>query len=236
MMAYQKPNKEDRNRQFLETQHVQNDYLEVDPYNEETINVNKKFLIVCEGENTEPDYFRKFPVVSKDVITVKGGYGGGKKYLVDKAEEYACEKQYESHSVWCVFDYDVKADNPNQKQDYDNAISMAIKKGYNVAYSNDCFELWLILHHDFIQHQHHRTEYFDMLRKKWKLERSYETIGKQQEFTEKLYEKLLPNQRTAIKNAKKLFESNDDGRPYHQMNPCTTVFKLVEELNRYLRR
>ncbi len=235
-MPYQKPNKVERGRQYVSYLQEEFGLSQESPYQEETVDQNKKFLIVCEGENTERYYFEKFPVVNKSVITVFGGYGGGKKYLVQKAEEIASKEEYERHNVWCVFDYDVKADNPNQKQDYDNAIAMAINKGYRVAYSNDCFELWFMLHYKLIQAEHHRTEYFDMLKQQWNLERSYASMGKEEDFTKKLYDLLLHNQATAIRHAKKLFDTCSDGRQHHRMNPCTTVFELVEELNQYLRR
>jgi hypothetical protein len=234
-MAYQKPNKEERNKQFLASLSEQFGLDAQSPYEEETIDQNRKFLIVCEGANTEVRYFECFPVVNKSVITVLGGYGGGKKYLVRKAAEIADKETYQQHEVWCVFDYDVKADNPNQKQDFDNAITMAKDKGYHVAFSNDCFELWIMLHYKYIQNEHHRTEYYDMLTTEWDLEHSYESMGKDDDFAKTLYKKLLPLQPRAIRGAKNLVAANADGRPYHRMNPCTTVFELVEQLNQYLR-
>lgn len=235
-MNNQKVNKEERNRQYLATFQAQDSIPDSNPYDEESIEQNEQFLIVCEGENTERHYFGHFPVVNKSVRTVYGGYGGGKIYLVEQAEKIAKQDKYKGHIVWCVFDFDVKTDNPSQKQDYDNAIDMAKKKGYRVAFSNDCFELWFVLHYKFIQTPHHRTEYYSMLTNEWGLERSYESMGKQQAFTGQLYAKLLPNQAAALKNAKRLSAACTDGRPHHLMNPCTTVYELVEALNKYLRR
>lgn len=234
-MTHQKTNKDERNRQYLKVLQADNNFSYDPPYEEEAIDQNKKFLIICEGKNTEVNYFRNFPVVNKSV-TVFGGYPGGKKYLVEQAEKIADKEDYTDHEVWCVFDYDVKPDNEYQKQDYDNAIASALQKGYRVAYSNDCFELWFLLHYKLIQQPHHRTEYFDMLRTEWKLESSYETMGKEEKFTKSLYARLIPSQAAAIRHAKRLYKTCSDGRSYHEMNPCTTVFQLVEELNKYLRR
>jgi hypothetical protein len=48
-----------------------------------------------------------------------------------------------------------------------------------------------------------------------------------------MYDDLLSLQSKAIKNAKKLLLSYDPHNPEAD-NPCTTVFKLVEELNKNL--
>jgi hypothetical protein len=51
-----------------------------------------------------------------------------------------------------------------------------------------------------------------------------------------MYEILKPRQSTAIKNAKNLFKTyqQDCIQPYNA-NPCTTVYQLVEELNKHIR-
>ena len=139
--------------------------------------------------------------------------------------------------MWCIFDYDVKPDNASQKQDFDNAIAEALRSGFKVAFSNDCFELWVVLHYKLVSSQHHRTEYYDMLSDVWKGplgRRSYESAGKEIRFSEGLYKALLPNQAEAIKRAKQLHEEYLAGTPCHQMNPCTTVYELVESLNENL--
>jgi hypothetical protein len=237
-MTYQILNKEARNAQFLQQQQVLGYLPEDNIYEEESIEPNKKFLLVCEGANTEKYYFEAFPVPSK-TVEVRGGYGGGKLYLVSEAKKLAKEEKYQDHEVWCVFDFDVKLNNTHQKQDFDNAIAEAMRNDYKVAFSNDCFELWFLLHNKLIQNQHHRKEYFDMLTKLWSeyLEgRSYESGGKRVMCSEGTYKRLLSQQTSAIVFAKQLHNAMQDGRPYHQMNPCTTVYELVEELNKYIKK
>jgi|GEM_PF-3154200 len=51
-----------------------------------------------------------------------------------------------------------------------------------------------------------------------------------------IYKRLLPQQPAVIINAKQLHKAVSDGRPHHQMNPCTTVYELVEELNKYIKK
>lgn len=77
----------------------------------------QRFLIVCEGEKTEPNYFRKFRVPGKVEPYVQG-IGHVTLSLVKKATEL--QKQDEYDQVWCVFDRD---DCP--AQDFNEAIELA---------------------------------------------------------------------------------------------------------------
>ena len=108
-------------------------------------------LIVCEGANTEKQYFEQFAEFHHnslvDVI-VEGGKGvpfsvvQAAKKLRDDAASEASRKADEYigyQSVWCVFDFD-EHPNPN------GAKKMATDNGMEVAMSNPCFELWLLLH------------------------------------------------------------------------------------------
>ncbi len=108
-------------------------------------------LIVCEGANTEKQYFEQFAEFHHnslvDVI-VEGGKGvpfsvvqAAKKLRDDAASEALARRMNTSEyqSVWCVFDFD-EHPNPN------GAKKMATDNGMEVAMSNPCFELWLLLH------------------------------------------------------------------------------------------
>src|ERR1700741_1402449 len=64
-------------------------------------------LIVCEGENTEPSYFRQFKLSSATIKPVGEGYNTNS--LVQRAIYLSKEKHYDQ--VWCVFDADPKPDN-----------------------------------------------------------------------------------------------------------------------------
>jgi len=54
-------------------------------YNERNVKNRRWFLIVCEGEKTEPNYFRKFPVDTKVIKLDIQGEGKNTKSLVEKA-------------------------------------------------------------------------------------------------------------------------------------------------------
>lgn len=112
----------------------------------------KKILIVCEGANTEPQYFKQFANVYRNAIVeveiarehgvpltvvriateLKNQAIEESKRLVDSYLKYDL--------VWCVFDVD---EHPRLPE----ALQMASRNGIEVALSNPCFELWLLLHH-----------------------------------------------------------------------------------------
>ena len=94
--------------------------------------VKQSFLIVCEGENTEPDYFNAFRLTSANVKAV--GQGINTVRLVQKAISIKEEEKRKGNrfdQYWVVFDKD---DFPNN--DFNNAIVLAQKNGFRVAYSN----------------------------------------------------------------------------------------------------
>lgn len=201
-------------------------------YKLEEIPINKTILIVCEGQ-TEELYFKSFPVlgVRVDAINLEGQ---SKLKLVETTEMIQSEEIRDE--VWCVFDMDVKR-GADEFSDFDNAIERAKSLGYKAAYSNDAFELWFYLHFEYTDAENLRTFYYEELSKRLGL--NYEKDGKRYDFCLKVYDFLDSNedssQAKAIERARKLFEEKSD-LPYHQQNPVTKVFELVEELNRNSRR
>ena len=193
------------------------------------IALRNTFLIFCEGINTEPEYFNSFPIMPQATAV---GLGRSGISLVEKTIELL-EKQTEKdpdQQVWVVFDRDVRyADGKKGNADFDKAIRLAHQKGIKCAFSNDCFELWFILHREFQQSALNRKQYYEKL-SKW-LNINYEKIGKEKGFGIKLYYEFEHQTENAIKNAKKLheFQSNT---AFSQQNPCTTVYQLVVELRK----
>lgn len=184
----------------------------------DTRELKQRFLIVCEGSKTEPNYFRSFRV-PKNVaeIDIKG-LGENPSKLVESAVRLSTQEDYDQ--IWCVFDRD--AWTPN---DFNNAISSAQAQGFETAYSNEAFELWYILHFEFLNTGISRHSYgkkLDFLLGK-KYAKNSETI----------YEELLEKQMTAIKNAENLLNSYEPHIPCKD-NPCTTVYKLVQALNKFI--
>jgi hypothetical protein len=107
-------------------------------------------LIVCEGD-TEHDYFDGFWRAARNprvTIHIPEEHGVPKT-LVEIAKRLKNEAQSEAKrqgddnlafdSVWCVSDVDEHPNLPEARQ-------MARDNGIELAISNPCFELWLLLH------------------------------------------------------------------------------------------
>lgn len=69
-----------------------------------TREVRQRFLIVCEGEKTEPNYFRSFRVPKNVAEIDVQGLGENPSKLVQSAKELQNQEDYDQ--VWCVFDRD----------------------------------------------------------------------------------------------------------------------------------
>jgi hypothetical protein len=196
-------------------------------YKVETENLKKTILIICEGENTEPLYFKSFPV---STLTVKiFGLGQSKLKLIESAENIQKNESFDE--LWCVFDLDIKSNEENCVPDFNNAITKAQDLGFKVAYSNDAFELWFYLHYYYNDCENHRTFYYEQLSQLWNV--NYEKEGKKWKFCSENLKRLQNDKRAsqgeAIKRAKKLHEDRKELQ-YHLQNPVTLVFELVELL------
>lgn len=169
-------------------------------------------LIVCEGEKTEPQYFQAFKLSSVKVI----GTGKNTKSLVEEAIRLKNGSEgYDQY--WCVFDRD-----SFPAQNFNVALSKATNAGFQVAYSNEAFEIWYLLHFNYSDAALARSLYPKKLTEC--LKRPYRKNDPT------IFESLLEHQPRAIKNASKLLSTYDPHNP-EKDNPCTTVHLLVEELN-----
>jgi hypothetical protein len=193
-----------------------------------TKTTDERILIVCEGTRTEPNYFAGFQkeLRSREIarkVYLKIEPAGMVSLSLVKEAIRLRDLDGEYDQVWCVFDRDLKKENNNQ-QNFNAAIHLADKNSINLAVSNDAFELWFLLHYEYYSSQTHRTE----LRKKLS-GRLGEKYGKS---SDDMYEKLKDKQTDAIKYAEKLWSNCQEN---YNTNPSTTVFKLVEVLNNFLK-
>lgn len=187
-------------------------------------------LIVSEGVKTEVNYFngfkeeinRKFEgTVASYTIDI---HGAGKETIriIEEIEEIRRRSPNLYEHLWAVFDKD---DFP--ARDFDNAISMAESRGIRTAWSNECIELWFLLHFSYLDTAISRKAYAT------KLSAELNKRGgpnKYEKADPALYEFLRPYQHRAIANAKKLKANTDPYLPPSKRNPCTKVDELVCQL------
>ncbi len=178
----------------------------------------QRFLLVCEGEKTEPAYFDGFRMPSVTIEIV--GLGKDPLALIDRAVDQRGKGQYDQ--VWCVFDRD---DVPAER--FNQALALARRKRIKVAYSNQAFELWYVLHFHYCDVAMTSQDYINSLSRE--LQRTYQKTDRT------LYRELLARQEVAVQNAKRLLTLYNHSNPVAD-DPSTTVHLLVQELNLFLRR
>ena len=186
--------------------------------------VKQSFLIVCEGECTEPDYFKAFRMTTATIKVV--GQAMNTTSLVEKAisiRDTAATRKRCYDQCWVVFDKD---DFPSSE--FNRAILLAQKNGFRVAYSNQAFEYWFLLHFNLYSGPLHRDNYATMLTRLCGM-----TYSKREGFGALMYNRLLQHQPIAIRNAKAVLQEISHGNPAMEES-STTVHLLVEELNKYL--
>lgn len=195
------------------------------------INERKYFLIVSEGARTEPLYFNYFKnFLPRNLIeTVEVvGEGDNTINIVQKAIDLREARKNDIlkpgyDQVWAVFDKD---DFPSIR--FNRAIQLAEKNKISSAHSNQSFELWYVLHFQYLQTSLHRSDYIDLLSRDlgFKYEKNDPKV------VEFLFSKC--DIKRAIKWAKKL-ELLHSGLSPSKSCPLTHVYKLVEELRKYVK-
>jgi hypothetical protein len=181
----------------------------------------RRVLIVCEDEKSACYYFKSFKVDPKRAEVVPVGTGMNTDSLVGEAiklkgrAEKACQPYNE---VWCVFDRDNFL-----LANYHRAFELARANGIKVAWANEAFEIWYLLHFNYHDTGISRDEYKAKLKPHLDYEKSDKTI----------YSQVKEFQATALKNARRLERHwNDMGEKFpERQNPSTSVHKLVEFLN-----
>jgi hypothetical protein len=112
----------------------------------------KRFLIVCEGEKSEPDYIQGVKGLCREKlisIEIIGGAGQTKK-VIERAVQLKSEAIIEAKrnkdnfekfdSIWCVIDVD-------NHDLLTEALIQARDNKIEVSLSNPCYEVWVVLHH-----------------------------------------------------------------------------------------
>jgi len=115
-----------------------------------TKSVKRRFYIYCEGRNTEPDYFRAMKTKVRGALIELRIKPEGKdpETMASAAEADArrirsARNSYEQDDqVWCVFDHDGRHEPVHKAREICHA------GGVGIAFSNPCFEVWLLLHYD----------------------------------------------------------------------------------------
>jgi hypothetical protein len=109
-------------------------------------------LIVCEDEATEKLYFEtafanlpENTVFVRPVGTGRDPLGVAERAIIERAT-LQLEAKREVDEVWLVFDKDDADREPGKAIRFLQALQLAEKENMQLAFSNEAFELWLLLH------------------------------------------------------------------------------------------
>jgi len=194
--------------------------------------VHPKIFVWSHTHKAEIEYFQDFKNYLKTPLLIpRKNICGTPQELINKVLEWkkqnVCEK--DGDQVWCVFDIDDFYQ--KDKQGLLMAIQEAGKNNVKIAYVNECFELWIILHFNKPTFPIFRG---DGIKKKMQGIYKKNKLGEFKK-NQKVFSVLMPFQLVAIKNAKKLLPVGYKDIDWKTVldsngNPSTSIHFLVEEI------
>lgn len=191
-------------------------------------------LIITEGTDTEPAYFGAMRDIINNAypdriqLNVRGA-GDNTLSLFQKAKQLASASANGYKHIWVVYDTDdFPAEHINKTAQL--CIDESTEETtYHAIWSNQCIELWFLLHFSFMQSDLHRNSYWPKLTEIL----TYQGLGEYEKNRTDMYQILFPYMDAAIANAQKLNKINEGKLP-SAAAPGTKVYVLVEKLKPYL--
>lgn len=201
----------------------------------------EKIFVYGEGK-TEKRYFTRLDndLNSSRVKICAKNTGGSDCYRISQVAKEMFESELEKSDdlkdckKYVIFDCDdnfERLDSATGKIKSDLTKEFCCCEKFEIIFSNMCFEVWILCHYDnpFKKYSKKELSNRDFLKK----ECTALTGNKKYP-----YEKLLPLEKTAIKNSKKLIELQKSlGITIYsaESNPITQIGELVEKLREYER-
>ncbi|MFJ9773444.1 RloB family protein [Kitasatospora sp. NPDC101157] len=170
----------------------------------------QRLLVVCGAKVTERDYLQglkssvRNPAVSVKIVE----HPRSPAQVVERAELLREQAAGEYDETWCVLDVDAFVD-------LDLTMTEARQKNIEVAFSNPCFEVWLLLH--FMEYRRPARSFKELLPF---LEKCFPAgYGK----ADQNFSLYGPTWRLAATRAKELAQWGEE----HKVNPSTGMWKLA---------
>ncbi|MGE0738439.1 RloB family protein [Sulfurimonas sp.] len=185
---------------------------------------SKSVLIALEDTKSSRYYFEKLVQhkgLSGKVIFAEH-IGTNPKKVLEAILSHKSNTIYDKK--WIVIDRDSFSND-----DFKGTIGEARQKGICVAFSNESYELWILLHFKQVNAYTNREDLKSHLNKifKEKFRKEYSKASAD------VYSLVVGEQQTAINNAKRLVTKHirDYGKINVEQNPITMIYQLVECLN-----
>lgn len=183
----------------------------------------RRILVVCEGARTEPDYingldrFFRNSAIEVECVRAAGvpltvvSHAAQRKEQAQKDAKRHDDEFLRFDEVWCVVDVD---EHPHLNE----ARQLAQARQIELAISNPCFELWLLLHFREPPGARHRHDLCRLMRE------HVPAYDKKPDFAH-----LADGVDAACRRAERLdLEANNENEPGR--NPTTGVYRLVAAL------
>jgi hypothetical protein len=180
--------------------------------------LNNSLIVFSEGKKTEPNYLDGFKsdfAVDPRAIQIKKSKHTDPKGIINQAIAYKKENRFsKDDQMWVI--YDREGIEKYSDAYHLEARILANKNGIFIAFSNVCFEQWLIYH--FIDSSRNYSSCSNLIAES-ELTKKLAEIGiHEYEKGKNIYSKLTPFIDTAIRNAKKIREQLDQTNP--NMHPA----------------
>lgn len=191
-----------------------------------------RYLIVCEGTKTEPNYLRELcadlRLKTASVRVEPQALGSSPSRVVAYAESL-----YEDDAklgdpfdkVFCVIDRDTRDDfQPAMKRIRELADN---RKPFEAIVSTPCFEYWLLLHFKYTRRSFHTTGDKSICDSVIGELRKIPLFAKYSKGDKQVFGKVKDLTATAIRNAEK---AEKDANKTGEANPSTNIYTLVSQL------
>lgn len=197
------------------------------------LELKPRLHIFCEGEKTEPNYFRGYVETHFSGTRLSPVKKTEKNTPVQLVEVAIAAKQSNppGDQFWVV--YDREACNKYPDGLHAEARSTAQANGINIALSNVCFEVWILLH---FQQAVAPYDSYEDLRKHSKLK---EHIAGYDKGTRRRFSnsEVCAARKHAVKlNAETISGANPEWDQPHQWNPYTDVYALLDAIDEFGRQ
>lgn len=198
--------------------------------------VHPKIFVWSHTQKAEIEYFQDYKnYLRTPLLMPKKELCWTPQELIEKVAGWknknVCEK--DDDQVWCIFDVDDFY--KNDKQGLLKAINSAQKNNIKIAYVNECFELWVLLHFEKPTSFIKRGRDIEL-----KIIKTYKKKGLGDfQKNQKVFNDLLAFQATALGNAKNLLSVEYSKINWTEAlsengNPSTSIHFLIEEINNLL--
>ena len=187
--------------------------------------VGQRVVVWCNGEVTETNYFEDLRRDKRlhSLLVVEGRCEMNACLVSKLREDIERDSLASDTKYYVVFDVDALG-HPDRLAKVESAIALCGQGDIKITpiISNECFELWFLLHYAYLDTHIHRSEIADKVT---------ERIGESYRKDTPMYHRLKDKQSDAIRNAKTLYTNKQDISQESQRAPYTKVHELVEFLN-----